>query len=260
MGEQGGAAWAAWLQGECSPKGRRGLWGVAWHTVVVPHSCVLMFVLCACALVSSRTAPHHPGVLSRPAAVSLQDCDIYLVDFCGQVTVDECKNCRIFVGPTEGRWGGATGRLGHAGRADNPTCRRRACRLSARRVLQPRLLGSLARKCCFVAAHPSPSTVSFSWVGLFAIIPAKSPPVLTCSSCNPAIRPRPLLLLRSIFIRDSKGSTFACVGRQIRWVGQWGGCLDDQHRPEASSRQVHEGCGVHAAGRDWGRPPLDATA
>lgn len=33
----------------------------------------------------------------------LQDCDLYILDFCGQVTVDDCKNCRIFVGPCEGR-------------------------------------------------------------------------------------------------------------------------------------------------------------
>lgn len=31
-----------------------------------------------------------------------QDCDLYVVDSCAQVTIDKAKNCRIFLGPTEG--------------------------------------------------------------------------------------------------------------------------------------------------------------
>ena len=33
---------------------------------------------------------------------NVQDCDIYLMDACAQVTVDGARNCRIFIGPTEG--------------------------------------------------------------------------------------------------------------------------------------------------------------
>jgi hypothetical protein len=30
-----------------------------------------------------------------------EDCDIYVCDFTAQVQIDFCKNCRIFVGPSE---------------------------------------------------------------------------------------------------------------------------------------------------------------
>eukprot|EP00798_Chlamydomonas_sp_ICE-L_P000461 gene461-1867_t len=32
----------------------------------------------------------------------VKDCDIYVLDQCAQVTIDECVNCRIFIGPTDG--------------------------------------------------------------------------------------------------------------------------------------------------------------
>lgn len=38
-----------------------------------------------------------------------QDCDIYLIDACAQVTIDNAKNCRLFVGPCEGRCVSASG-------------------------------------------------------------------------------------------------------------------------------------------------------
>ncbi|KAG1665290.1 hypothetical protein FOA52_015867 [Chlamydomonas sp. UWO 241] len=31
-----------------------------------------------------------------------EDCDLYIIDCCAQVTIDKAKNCRIFIGPTEG--------------------------------------------------------------------------------------------------------------------------------------------------------------
>ncbi|GAX81933.1 hypothetical protein CEUSTIGMA_g9361.t1 [Chlamydomonas eustigma] len=31
-----------------------------------------------------------------------EDCDLYVVDACAQVMIDKAKNCRIFLGPTEG--------------------------------------------------------------------------------------------------------------------------------------------------------------
>ena len=30
-----------------------------------------------------------------------EDCDIYVCDYTAQVQIDYCKNCRIFVGPSE---------------------------------------------------------------------------------------------------------------------------------------------------------------
>jgi hypothetical protein len=30
-----------------------------------------------------------------------EDCDIYVCDYTAQVQIDFCKNCRIFVGPSE---------------------------------------------------------------------------------------------------------------------------------------------------------------
>jgi len=30
-----------------------------------------------------------------------EDCDIYICDYTAQVQIDYCKNCRIFVGPSE---------------------------------------------------------------------------------------------------------------------------------------------------------------
>jgi hypothetical protein len=35
--------------------------------------------------------------------VNAQDCDLYVLDSCAAVTVDDSKNCRIFIGPTDGR-------------------------------------------------------------------------------------------------------------------------------------------------------------
>lgn len=37
------------------------------------------------------------------ANVPLQGCDLYVMDACAMVTVDDCKDCRIFIGPTESR-------------------------------------------------------------------------------------------------------------------------------------------------------------
>jgi protein XRP2 len=30
-------------------------------------------------------------------------CDLFVLDHCASVTVDDCSDCRIFVGPTEAR-------------------------------------------------------------------------------------------------------------------------------------------------------------
>ncbi len=35
----------------------------------------------------------------------LQDCELYVMDACASVTIDDCKNCHIIIGPTESRWG-----------------------------------------------------------------------------------------------------------------------------------------------------------
>eukprot|EP00198_Chlamydomonas_reinhardtii_P003849 XP_001693185.1 predicted protein [Chlamydomonas reinhardtii] len=45
-----------------------------------------------------------PGSINGQAFTidNCHDCDLYVVDACGQVTIDDCKNCRIFVGPTDG--------------------------------------------------------------------------------------------------------------------------------------------------------------
>eukprot|EP00967_Tisochrysis_lutea_P021487 scaffold24395_cov21-Tisochrysis_lutea.AAC.1 len=43
-------------------------------------------------------------LLPVPLPVPLQDCDLYVLDSCAAVTIDDSKNCRIFIGPTDGRW------------------------------------------------------------------------------------------------------------------------------------------------------------
>ncbi len=63
---------------------------------------------CRTATSSSSAARSHVlqyGTETRCTAYfcCMQDCDLYVIDFCGQVTIDECTNCRIFIGPTEGR-------------------------------------------------------------------------------------------------------------------------------------------------------------
>jgi hypothetical protein len=35
--------------------------------------------------------------------VLLQGCELYVMDACAMVTIDDCKDCRIFIGPTESR-------------------------------------------------------------------------------------------------------------------------------------------------------------
>jgi hypothetical protein len=37
------------------------------------------------------------------AVILLQGCDLYVMDACAMVTIDDCKDCRIFIGPTESR-------------------------------------------------------------------------------------------------------------------------------------------------------------
>ena len=32
-----------------------------------------------------------------------QNCTVYVLDHTGQVQIDDCTNCRIFVGPVRGR-------------------------------------------------------------------------------------------------------------------------------------------------------------
>jgi len=45
-----------------------------------------------------------PGSIDGQAFAiqSCEDCDIYVVDHNAQITIDECKHCRIFIGPCEG--------------------------------------------------------------------------------------------------------------------------------------------------------------
>ncbi|GFR40821.1 hypothetical protein Agub_g1444 [Astrephomene gubernaculifera] len=45
-----------------------------------------------------------PGSINGQAYVidKCEDCDIYVLDYCAQVTIDECKGCRIYIGPTDG--------------------------------------------------------------------------------------------------------------------------------------------------------------
>lgn len=37
-------------------------------------------------------------------SLCLQGCDLYVMDACAMVTIDDCRDCRIFIGPTESRW------------------------------------------------------------------------------------------------------------------------------------------------------------
>jgi hypothetical protein len=39
-----------------------------------------------------------------PLSPLLQDCQLYVMDACASVTIDDCKNCHIIIGPTESRW------------------------------------------------------------------------------------------------------------------------------------------------------------
>lgn len=33
---------------------------------------------------------------------NLVDCDVFILDFSSQVQIDDCKNCRFFIGPVDG--------------------------------------------------------------------------------------------------------------------------------------------------------------
>lgn len=46
-----------------------------------------------------------PGTINGQAFTvdNCHDCDLYILDHCGQVTVDDCNNCRLYIGPTDGR-------------------------------------------------------------------------------------------------------------------------------------------------------------
>lgn len=59
----------------------------------------------ACTCLSS-CSPRFGGMLAHPVCWlchGLQDCNLFVMDHCASVTIDDCSNCRIFIGPTEAR-------------------------------------------------------------------------------------------------------------------------------------------------------------
>ena len=42
--------------------------------------------------------------LTHLLTLTIQNSNIFILDHSVQVTVDDCKNCIIFIGPSEGRW------------------------------------------------------------------------------------------------------------------------------------------------------------
>ena len=43
-------------------------------------------------------------IMQKMYETELQDCTIYLFDHSAAVTIDDCVNCQIFVGPVKGRY------------------------------------------------------------------------------------------------------------------------------------------------------------
>ncbi|GIL51839.1 hypothetical protein Vafri_7748 [Volvox africanus] len=45
-----------------------------------------------------------PGSINGQSFIidKCENCDIYILDYCGQVTIDNCKGCRLYIGPTDG--------------------------------------------------------------------------------------------------------------------------------------------------------------
>eukprot|EP00899_Mesostigma_viride_P001424 jgi/Mesvir1/11282/Mv01076-RA.1 len=50
-----------------------------------------------------QTKIKEPGSINGQSFIieDCEDCDLYLLDACAQVTIDNCINCRIFIGPVE---------------------------------------------------------------------------------------------------------------------------------------------------------------
>ena len=67
---------------------------------------------CCCCIITTGRVPvpvaWEGGSLtsanSHTCATHQQDCDLYIFDHMAQITIDDCVNCRIFIGPVAGRF------------------------------------------------------------------------------------------------------------------------------------------------------------